>query len=154
MRILSKLACVAALGLLISTTAVRAGEIPISKLPDDINQTLATTFPNVTPVKASHEAGRHIVVTVRNKLDNSTFNLVFKIVTVHVLVTLETPVNLLPDAVITAVKTKYPGATILKAEQMTNTVSAPTGYALQIITTDNKKKDVHIAPDGKFFHAP
>ncbi len=148
MRILSKLACLTVLGLLISKTTVPAAEIPINNLPDDIKQMLATI--NATPVSA-HERDRRYEVTVKNP-DGSMMELVFK--TAHVLVTVETPVNSVPPAVANAVVQRYPGSTILYAEQMMSGANAPSGFKLQILQNNNQTKWVHILPTGQYFHTP
>ena len=149
MRILSKLACLTVLGLLISKTTVQADtDIPIKNLPNDIQQMLATI--NATPVKA-HERDHRYEVTVKNP-DGSTMELVFK--TAHVLVTVETPVNSVPPTVANAVVQRYPGSTILYAEQMMSGANAPSGYKLQILQNNNQTKWVHILPTGQYFHTP
>ena len=148
MRIVSKLACVTLLGLLILKTTVQAADIPLDNLPDDIKQLLATI--NATPVKA-HERGHHYEVTVKNP-DGSTMELFFK--TVHVLVTTETPVNSLNVNITNAVNQRYPGSTILKAEQILNGANAPCCYKLQLQLSNSQARSVHILPTGQFFYTP
>ena len=77
MRILNKLACSVALGLLFLAASVRAEDIPVNNLPDDIKDAIKNKWPKATATKAALDPLQHYEITLRFP-DGTTVEVVFK----------------------------------------------------------------------------
>lgn len=116
------------------------------KVSDAAKKAFAEKFPNATDVKWGKENAKEYEAEF--KLNGQPVSANFKLDGSWVETESSIPVPDLPAAVSNAIKTKYPGAPVLKAEK-TEKSGGKTIYET-IIKIHGKKKEIELNPDGTF----
>jgi uncharacterized membrane protein YkoI len=149
---------VTGLALLLLRTAAPADEekIPLNKLPKAVTNAVKERFPKAELLRAEkeNENGKlRYEVALKHKghrLD-ATFTPDGKLVEIEKVIALKH----LPKAVAEAVKAKYAGATLKKAEEITHVKDGKEqldAYEVQLTTSKGQTVEVEIAPDGRILH--
>lgn len=116
------------------------------KVTDAAKKAFAEKFPNATDVKWGKENAKEYEAEF--KMNGQSVSANFKLDGSWVETESSIPVSDLPDAVSNAIKTKYPGIPILKAEK----TEKPGGKIIYetVIKIHGKKKEIELNPDGTF----
>jgi threonine dehydrogenase-like Zn-dependent dehydrogenase len=118
----------------------------VAKLPKDIESDIKTRFPDSKIDSFVLQPELHWEVTLTLK-SGQKVDVVYKTVIKHVFAAEEIAVGSLPIAVVNALQTKYPGATINRAQKVLNPAGTLVLYELGI-TENGKKHEIHITPGG------
>ncbi|MCC7401024.1 MAG: PepSY-like domain-containing protein [Chitinophagaceae bacterium] len=116
------------------------------KVTEAAKKAFAEKFPNATDVKWGKENAKEYEAEF--KLNGQPVSANFKLDGSWVETESSIPVSDLPVAVSNALKTKYPGLPILKAEK----TEKPGGKIIYeaVIKIHGKKKEIELNPDGTF----
>ena len=116
------------------------------KVTEAAKKAFAAKFPNATDVKWGKENATEYEAEF--KLNNQPVSANFKMDGSWVETETTIKVNDLPQVVINAIKTKYPGNAITLAEKIEKTGGKFIYEA--VIKVNGKKKEIEINPDGSF----
>lgn len=116
------------------------------KVTDATKKAFAAKFPNATDVKWGKENANEYEAEF--KLNGQPVSANFKLDGSWVETETSIAVSDLPSAVTNAIKTKYPGTILNKAEK----VEMPGGKTVYetVVKVNGKKKEIEINPDGTF----
>jgi uncharacterized membrane protein YkoI len=149
-RIVQGISVIAGLGLIVVAASARAADekVPLDQLPKPVTATAKSKYPSAVitaAVKEVEDGKTTYEVTLKDKGDS--IDLVIK--PDGTLVAIEKLIDAkdLPKPVAAAINAKYPGATIKKAEEVTE--GDVISYEVGLTTADKKSVGLTLDPKGK-----
>jgi uncharacterized membrane protein YkoI len=150
MRIARGIGAIAALGLIVVATSARAGDekVALDQVPKPVMDTAKTKYPGAqitAAVKEVEDGKTTYELTLKYKGDS--IDLVIKPDGTLVAIEKLLDAKDLPKPVTAAINAKYPGASIKKAEELTQ--EGVVSYEVSITTADKKSVGLTLDPQGK-----
>ncbi len=142
-------------GLLLFATVATADEkkIPLDQVPAAVMKAIKNRFPgaDVSSVEKEKEDGQ-VMYDVELKHKGRKYEMDIKDDGTIVEIEKEVAVGDTPEAVLQAVKAKYPGSKveeIMEVNKVEGKKETPVHYEITIVGADGKKKEVVVSLDGK-----
>jgi uncharacterized membrane protein YkoI len=150
MRIVRGMGAIATLGLIVVATSARAADekVPLDQVPKPVMATAKAMYPGAkitAAVKEVEDGKTTYEVTLKDKGDS--IDLVIKPNGTLVVIEKLIDAKDLPKAVAATINAKYPGATIKKAEELTE--GDVISYEVGLTTADKKSVGLTLDPKGK-----
>jgi hypothetical protein len=138
--------------LLVAGVAARADEeeVPLDKLPKAVVEAIKAKFPKAELVSADKETDKDKKTTYEVTIKNGGQELEVSVTPEGKILTVarEIPIADLPKAVVAAIKTRYPRATLKSAEEISEDDKV-VEYEV-VIAVGKKQLEVTFDPKGKF----
>jgi len=143
----------ATLMLVLGSLAVRADEeekVPLDNLPRAVLAAVKAKFPDAELIGAEKEKeDGKVMYEVQFKLKGSKYEVMVTPEGKITVVEKEIAAKDLPRAIADAIESRYPKATVQKAEEISKEDKV-TVYEVLLVTTDKKKVEAVFEPAGKF----